>query len=247
MSIYSAFARFYDRLTFNVDYNGLADYFSKMFEHFGAEPSLVLDLACGTGSLAIELAGKGYDVIGVDASSEMLSVARQKADAAGRDVLFLNQKMQELDLFGTVDCVVCSLDSINHMTSVEDVQATFERISLFLNKGGLFVFDVNTVYKHRKVLSGATFVYDLPEVYCVWINEPVTKDNVVKMHLDFFVASGNGYIRYGDEVVERAYSVEEISGMLENAGLEVAGVFEYLTMDKPRGNAVKIVFVTKKM
>lgn len=246
MSIYSVFARYYDKLTFNVNYKEIAGYILKLFEYYNSKPSLVLDLACGTGSLSIELSKSGFEVIGVDASSEMLSVAKQKAVAEGRDILFLNQKMQGLDLFGTVDCVVSSLDSINHLTCADDVQATFDRVALFLNKGGLFIFDVNTVYKHRHILSGATFVYDLPEVYCVWQNEPVTIDNIVKMHLDFFVSCGKGYVRYRDEVAEKAYTVDEISEMLNMAGLDVVDVFENQTMRKPKESSEKLVFVAKK-
>ena len=98
----------------------------------------------------------------------MLSVARQKAAESGLDLLFLCQKMQKLDLYGTVDTVICALDSINHLTLEKDVQAAFDRVSLFLNPGGWFLFDVNTVYKHRYVLADNVFLYDTDEVYCVW-------------------------------------------------------------------------------
>lgn len=246
MSVYSEFARYYDKLIYNVDYKQLAGYFVKLFECYGTKPSLLLDLACGTGNLSVEFSKLGIEVIGIDASIDMLSVARQKSMEQDCDILFLNQKMQELDLFGTVDGVVSSLDSINHLTCMDDVKATFDRVSLFLNSGGLFIFDVNTVYKHRSFLSGATFVYDLPDVYCVWQNDCVTRNNIVNMRLDFFVPGDKGYLRYSESVSERAYSIEEISTLLERSGMKLICVFDYLTMEAPKEKALKLVFIAKK-
>ena len=116
MAGYDVFARYYDALTANVDYKGRAAYLKKLLEHLHHEPGIVLDLACGTGSLTLELYKLGMDVYGVDGSIAMLSEAKDKAYDMEADVMFLCQKMQTLDLFGTVNTVFCSLDSINHLS-----------------------------------------------------------------------------------------------------------------------------------
>ena len=136
---YGAFAWYYDELTENVSYQKRADYFLQLIEKFGSSGPIVLDLACGTGSLSMELAQRGCDVIGVDASEDMLSVAQEKAmEHPEWDILYLCQSMTELDLFGTVDTTICALDSINHLTDPRQVQQTFQKVSLFTAPGGLF-------------------------------------------------------------------------------------------------------------
>ena len=156
MAGYDVFARYYDALTANVDYKGRAAYLKKLLEHLHHEPGIVLDLACGTGSLTLELYKLGMDVYGVDGSIAMLSEAKDKAYDMEADVMFLCQKMQTLDLFGTVNTVFCSLDSINHLSGEAQVQAAFDRVAFFMDNDSWFIFDVNTLYKHEKVLGNNT-------------------------------------------------------------------------------------------
>lgn len=171
------------------------------FRNFIPARPILLDLACGTGSLSIELARLGYDVVGTDASQQMLSEAMLKKEIAlyGENfereepsdpgiakLLFLCQPMQELDMYGTLDAAVCALDSLNHVTDPQVVQRIFDRVSLFLNPGAVFVFDVNSVYKHREVLGNNVFVFDREDVYCVWQNSLQPDGVQVQMDLDFF-------------------------------------------------------------
>ena len=161
----------------------------------------LLDLACGTGTLSIELARLGYDVVGTDGSEQMLSEAMQNKARAlyGEDfereepsdpsierLLFLCQPMQQLDMYGTIDAAVCALDSLNHITDPAVVQKVFDRVSLFMNPGAVFVFDVNSVYKHREVLGNNVFVFDREDVFCVWQNTLSEDGFQVQMDLDFF-------------------------------------------------------------
>ena len=143
MSGYQSFAEFYDGLMEDARYSDRCDYLLELLKRHGHEAGITLDLACGTGSLTIELKKRGVDVYGVDASVDMLSEAMQKSLEQGFNILFLNQKMQELDLYGTVDTCVCTLDSINHITDSKTLEKAFDRVGLFMNSGGLFVFDVN--------------------------------------------------------------------------------------------------------
>lgn len=245
MSGYEEFASYYDALTENVDYASRAGYLLELFRRFGREPTLLLDAACGTGSFSLAFAKKGIEVIGIDASEQMLSVAQDRALEQGESILFLKQKMQEIDLYGTVDGVVCCLDSVNHLLTERDVSRFFSRVSLFLEPGYLFIFDANTIYKHDVVLNGSTFVYDTDGVYCVWQNEP-EKDHVIAISLDFFERSGETYIRRSERFCERAYTEETLRGLLEKAGLETLAVYGEQSFLPPKEQEERMVFVTKK-
>jgi ubiquinone/menaquinone biosynthesis C-methylase UbiE len=243
---YSSFAQYYDSLTHNVDYAGRAEYFCTLFKKLNHSTGITLDLACGTGNLTIELAKRGIDVYGIDGSASMLSVAHQKAADEGLVILFLCQQMQSIDLYGTVDTVVCALDSINHMTSESDVLKTFERVSLFLNPGGCFIFDINSIYKHKYVLANNIFVYDTDDVYCVWQNRFEEKSNRVGISLDFFGREGNTYYRSSEHFYERAYSTNLIVSMLEKAGLKMVGLFDDLSFDAPNDKTERIIVAAIK-
>ena len=191
---YQSFAAYYDRLIGNeIDYRARARYFDTLIRRYADTPeqNLLLDLACGTGSLSVELSAIGYDVIGVDASADMLA----EAAAKGRGkILFLCQAFDTLDLYGTVGAVVCALDSLNHITDAAALEAAFARVALFTAPGGVFVFDVNTPYKHREILANNTFVYDLGDLFCVWQNT-TNASLVTEITLDFFLQSGACYTR----------------------------------------------------
>ena len=243
---YSTFAFYYDALTGNVDYRARADYLCRLLERLDHEPDITLDLACGTGSLTLELARRGLDVYGVDGSLEMLSVAKQKASEAGLDVLFLCQRMQSIDLYGTVDTVVCSLDSINHLTTEKDVLAAFRRVSLFLAPGGYFIFDLNTPYKHREVLGDNVFIYDTDEVFCAWQNHFDPKTLRTHIVLDFFGRDGSIYHRATEEFYERAYPLEQIGEWLGEAGLELTAVYGDQSFEPPSETEERVIVVAHK-
>lgn len=242
---YNSFSEYYDALMQNVGYAQRAQYIMECFKRLDHDMGLSLDLACGTGSLTVELKKRGVDVYGVDASYDMLSHAREKAYENELDILFLCQKMQSIDLYGTIDTCVCTLDSINHLTKIEDVQKTFDRVSLFMNQGGYFLFDANTLYKHKEILGDNTFVYDTEDVFCVWQNS-LRENYVVDIELDFFEKEGNVYYRTSEEFSERAYSDEELTSMLEKSGFEVACRFGDMTFDKPKEDEQRIIYIAKK-
>ena len=245
MSDYRDFARFYDALTLNIDYLKRTQYLCTLFDLYNFKPNLILDLACGTGSFAINLHDLGYDMIACDSSVQMLSAAKNKAALLKKDILFLHQSMTDFDLYGTVDCVVCCLDSINHLILKSDVKRTFEKVSLFLNPGGLFIFDVNTIYKHNSILADNTFIYDLENLFCVWQNS-LLKNNLIKINLDFFERENSNYNRYTEEFYEKAYSIEEILLLLKQSGLNILGFFDELTLNEPNEKSQRIFFVAGK-
>lgn len=247
MSGYSAFSSVYDVLTQNVDYPKRAAYIADLLALGGIKGGILLDLACGTGAMSVEMAKRGYEVIGVDAAGEMLSVAMNRACEAEQNILFLCQTMQELDLYGTVNACICTLDSINHLTEREDVQLAFDRVSLFTEPGGVFVFDVNTPYKHRNILANNTFVYDVDGVYCVWQNTLDGETDTVQIDLDFFEEIEEGlYERSQESFCERAYSIEDLEAMLQKAGFEVLAVYGELTTKAPEETAERVFITARK-
>lgn len=244
MSGYTCFARYYDSLTKNVGYAPRAKLLDKIIRKYYKDARLLLDLACGTGSLTAELLRLGYDVIGADASAEMLAVAAGKC---GGKALLLNQDMGGLDLYGTVDAVICALDSVNHLPGESAVQKTFENASLFLNPGGLFIFDVNTAFKHREILGCNTFIYDTDEVFCVWQNMLCQETLRVDIRLDFFTPSGNKlYARDSEGFSEWYYGDGFLKSALFSAGLSHIETLCGDHFTKPGKTAERLAYIAQK-
>ena len=248
MASYGDFAYYYDMLTENVDYDKRCEYICGLLAENGVSEGILLDLACGTGTLSLMLSQKGYDVIGVDGSEEMLTQAQEKKMESSDDTIFLCQKMEELDLFGTINAAVSTLDSINHVTDEAKVREIFRRVSLFMEDKGIFIFDVNTPYKHKEVLGDNTFIYDLDEVYCVWQNS--TDENLVTtISLDLFEKDQDDeetYYRYSEEFSERAYDLDDIKSWLQECKFEIVAVYEEMTRDNVRADTQRAVFIARK-
>ena len=249
MASYGDFAYYYDMLTENVDYDKRCEYICGLLAENHISEGILLDLACGTGTMSLMFADKGYDVVGVDGSEEMLTQAQEKKMESGADVIFLCQRMEELDLFGTINAAVSTLDSINHVTDEDTVKEIFRRVSLFMEDKGIFLFDVNTPYKHREILGDNTFIYDLDEVYCVWQNS--TDENLVTtISLDLFEKDEEDeetYYRYSEEFSERAYDLDDIRAWLEECKFEVTAVYEEMTRDSVKADTQRAVFVARKI
>ena len=248
MSYEYSFASVYDIFTDEVNYTKRAEYICDLLKNHGIHNGTILDVACGTGSLSECFLKKGFDVVANDISYDMLNIARDKLSSFGDKVLILCQDMCELDLFGTVDAAVCSLDSINHLLCEEDVKDAFYSIGKFIRPDGLFVFDVNSIYKHRCVLSDRTFVYeDEDDTFLVWQNSECDENDTVDMFIDIFTRNKDGkYDRQTDFVAERAYSEEFLKETLEENGFELIGVFGDMTTILPEENEERLYFLAKK-
>ena len=241
MSGYGALADYYDRLMTD-DYDARARYLLSLFEQHGETPHTLLDLACGSGTLTALLAAQGIDTIGVDGSEDMLALAAEKAVSG----MWLCQDMRELDLFDVVDGAVCTLDSFNHLSSTTDIAAVLKRLRLFIAPSGLLIFDVNTPYKHREVLSNNTFVFEDDGLLCVWQNAFRARDCTVDMVLDFFEETENGlYERTSDCVRERAYSLATWKHLLADAQFELLAVYDDMTKAPATDTAERWVFVAR--
>lgn len=249
MSYQGYFAYYYDMLNSDCDYDALAQTYEDLFHRHGCKPQLVLDLGCGSGNLTLPLSQKGYDMIGVDLSWEMLEMARDKTAQAGlqEDILYLNQDMTDFELYGTVDGVICGLDGINYLTDKRDVLRCFKLVSLYLNPQGMFLFDLNTPYKFQHVLGNNTFVYDMEQVYCVWQNHYDPKSKLCEFDITLFAQEGDHYVRYEEQQIERAYQVEEVENLLKRAGLRLEGVYREKDLGKPQKTSQRLFFAARKI
>ena len=247
MTGYSTFARYYDSLTANIDYKKRAGYFHEIIKRYkNTEGTILLDLACGTGSISEEMAKIGYDVIGVDYSDEMLGIALDKKFDSGLNIQYLCQDMRKLDLYGSMDITICALDSINHLNSLADVKKVFKNVALFSEPQGLFIFDINTLYKHRNILANNTFTYETDNVFCIWENTLVEDTDEVKMNLEFFELEENGlYSRTSDSFSEKAYSEESIEELLRECGFELLAKFGDDSFSPPACNSQRIVYAAR--
>ena len=245
MEAYRQFAPVYDRFMSDCPYPARAEYLLGLFRDFGSQPHLMLDLACGTGSVSLEMAKRGIDVIGVDRSDDMLMLAREKAQRIGQNVLWLCQEGAELDLFGTVDSAVCTMDSVNHITEPEEHLAVFRRVHLFLEPGGLFLFHGNSEYNHRVILGDNAFVLEDEDLFCTWQN--ATDMPYTTVILDFFQLDGGRYLRHHEEFEERAWSHAELETVCRQAGFEILACFEDMSRLAPTETTERIQYVLRRI
>ncbi|MCD7800775.1 MAG: YerC/YecD family TrpR-related protein [Ruminococcus sp.] len=248
---YDNFSYYYDDLTKNVNYKKRASYFNNIIERFNGNTSgTLLDLACGTGSISEEMARLGYDVIGTDISEGMLNVAMNKKFNSGLDIQYLKQDMRKLNMFGTIDNILCVLDSLNHLPNLDDIKQTFSRVSLFAEPNGLFIFDMNTIYKHREILSNNSYIYETNNVFCAWENyyNQDSENNQVDIVLNFFEYQEDGsFHRYIEEFSEWAYNVDDILEILENVGFMLLAMYDDDTFNPIHESSERIVFVARKV
>lgn len=245
---YSDFAFFYDMLIDESEYEKRCEYLTDLLAEYSIGEGILLDAACGTGVLSEMLSEKGFDVIGVDLSEEMLSKALERKTRTGSNSLYLCQNLTDLDLFGTINCAVCTLDSINHITDPKDVKTAFEKIGLFMEKGGVFIFDVNTAFKHREILGNNAFIFDTDDVFCAWQNEYDEETGEVHIYLDLFAEGEDGlYERYAEDFSEVVYSREFLTAALENAGFAVRAVYDDLSRNEVRDDSQRAVYVCEKI
>lgn len=243
MNSYQTLSAYYDRFTDDVGYEQWADFFEQLFAREGVRPKLVLDLACGTGSLTRLLAERGYDMIGADASPEMLMQAMQNTIDCDPRPLLINQRMEELDLYGNVDACLCCLDSVNYVTDPGDLAEAFHRVHLFLDPDGLFVFDINTPEKFARI-DGESYVREDEGVFCVW--QAAVEDGLCAYQFDIFEQDGESWSRAQETHEERVYTPEELTAMLEQAGFTEIKTYGNQSFAPVQGGEDRIYFTARK-
>lgn len=245
--MYTSLAYVYDELMKDIDYAEWAKYIEQIFKENKIKPSLIADLGCGTGSFCIAMAEKGYDMIGIDISSDMLSCAKEKSTIKSLDILFVNQDMVEFELYGTVDVITCLVDSINYITEKKDVKRLFNLVHNYLNPGGIFIFDINTKYKFEEILDNNVFYSVDDDISYIWENNYDINTQICQFDLTLFVREKDKYKRYDEIHYERAYSTEELKSFIEEANLRVEAVYNCLEFLPPKEESERIFFVCKKL
>lgn len=244
---YNIFAKYYDELMANVDYEGILSFIDKAVKGYKLNGNNILvDIACGTGTICEHMSELGYDVIGIDFSEDMLSCAYEKKLESGNNIQYICQDMRNIDLYGTAGVFICVLDSINHLGGFEDVCELIERVSMFIENGGVLIFDMNTPYKHREVLGDNVFVYETGNVYCVWENSFYEEDNEVEISLNFFEREGNIYRRYVEIFSERAYDINRIDDVLKRSGFEIIGHYDDYKLMGVSAETERVTFIARK-
>ena len=251
MTSYNDFAYIYDKLMHcDVNYERIADYIENIFIRYDISPSLVCDLACGTGNVTIPLARRGYDMTGIDISEDMLNVAREKSE--GLDILYLNQDIASINMYGTMGAFLCMIDGINYIITPKSLLNLFTRLkTCFMDPDALFIFDISSRYKLSSVIGNNTFIHSEKDIFYSWQNTYYEKNNLCDMLLNFFVSGKKGkkgkkgYERFEERHIQRAYSVKELTYLLKRAGFSMIDTYEALTFDKPKPDSERIVFVCR--
>lgn len=245
MEAYHELAMSYDRLTNDVDYAATVDFYMQILQREGLVPRTAVDLACGTGSVAILLAEMGMQVVGVDMSEEMLCQANQKAQELENPPIFVCQQLQQLQLPRGVDLAVCALDSLDYITDPEDCREAIRRVYRVLNPGGCFIFDVNTPQKLR-AMDDQIFLDEDDDVYCVWRGEFDEKTNICTYAMDLFQRQGDVWMRSFEEHKEYAYSAQQLTGYLRQAGFTRIEVYADRRFVQPGPNEQRIYLKARK-
>ena len=247
MEAYGEFARVYDTFMDNVDYPAWAEYLQKQLEKYEIEEGLVLELGCGTGIMTEMLAQAGYDMIGVDNSGEMLAEAMEKRVQSGHDILYLLQDMQEFELYGTVRAVVSVCDSMNYLTEEEDLAQVFKLVNNYLDPGGIFIFDMNTVYKYEEMLGDNVIAENREDGSFIWENCYDPDCGINEYALTLFIPREDGLYEKSEEFhYQKAYSEECVRRLIKEAGLELLAVYDAYTENPLKRNSGRMTFIVKE-
>ena len=247
MEAYTSFASVYDTFMDNIPYEEWAEYLSELLAEYEVTDGIVLDLGCGTGTLTELMAGRGFDMIGVDNSEEMLEIAMEKRAESGRDILYLLQDMREFELYGTVRAVVSICDSLNYITEEEELEEVFRLVNNYLDPEGVFIFDFNTVYKYREILGDQTIAESREECSFIWDNYYYEEEQINEYELSLFLQEeGNLYRKYVETHYQKGYELETIKNLLEKSGMKFVTAYDAFTKNPPTKESERIYVVARE-
>lgn len=249
--MYTDFAPLYDIFMDNVPYDRWAEFIVNYLSENGIKDGLIADLGCGTGVMTRLLADRGYDMTGIDSSMEMLQIARQ--ESGDRDILYLCQELTELELYGTMRAAVATCDVINYITDEAELLSVFKLVNNYLDRDGLFIFDVNSPYKYRELLGDKTFAENREEGAFIWDNFYDEEEGINEYELTLFSKREDGAFERCEELhYERCYEAKKIAELLEKAGLKIEGVFEDYAGERKEideagaSRAERLVFIARE-
>lgn len=255
---YTDFAQVYDLFMDNVPYEEWAEGIAQILREHGITDGTVLDLGCGTGKLTRLMAQKGYDLIGVDNSIEMLEVAREyemqeeaavpseEEEGQENQILYLCQDMRELELYDTVRAVYSACDSVNYILEEEELLRVFQRVNQSLDPQGIFLFDCNTPYKYEVLLGENTFAENREESSFIWENYYDEESRINQYDLTLYIAAQDGlFQRFEETHLQKNYETDTIRRLLLRAGMEIEGVYDAYTKEPPREDTERVMFVAR--
>lgn len=247
MEAYTNFAEVYDLFMDNIPYEDWCSYVTGLLKEHGVKDGLVLDLGCGTGSLTELLADAGYDMIGVDNSEDMLQIAMDKRAESGKDILYLLQDMREFELYGTVKAVLSICDCINYILEYKDLVEVFRLVNNYLDPGGVFIFDLNTVYKYESVMGDTTIAEDREECSFIWDNFYDEDTKINEYDLSLFIREEEDlYRKYMETHYQRAYTIDKIKKALKEAGLEFIQAYDAFTREPVKDTSERIYLIARE-
>lgn len=245
MNQFSALAKFYDRFV-GADYVAITDFIDGKIRQYNPDASLVCDIGCGSGTITLAMLNKGYDMIGIDGSIDMLSEAQNKRmeHSLGDKALFLCQELPEFELYGTVDCLISTLDTLNYITEPADLDRLFYWFRNYLNPNGLLIFDINTEYKYQSLLNNQCRIYDEEDVFLAWQSH--FDGELCNHDLSIFSKYNERYERYDEEQLQRYYSVDFIKDLLKKYGFKILQITDDYSEKSPDEQTQRLTFVTIK-
>ena len=247
MESYKNFASVYDMFMDNIDYHLWSNYIIELLNQHGIAKGPVLELGCGTGTFTELLADSGYEMIGLDNSAEMLSIAADKKAETGHDILYIWQDMRKFQLHGSVRAIVSVCDSLNYIVTEADLLKVFKRVNKYLDVNGVFIFDLNTIYKYQEVLGDNTFAESREEGSFIWENFYDEEKQINEYDLTLFtLTAGDLYQKSEETHYQRAYEVVVVKDLLKQAGLEVLNIYDAFTFDVPQKDSERICIVARK-
>ena len=245
MDAYTGFAAVYDELMDNIPYEEWGKYLIELLNEYEVKDGIVLDLGCGTGNITEILANNGYDMIGVDNSQEMLNIAMEKR-GDDTSILYLLQDMRGFELYGTVAAVVSICDSLNYLTEYEDVVETFKLVRNYLDPGGIFIFDLNTVGKFEQI-GESVIAEDREDCSFIWENTFYEEERINEYNLSIFVQGEDGrYDKYEEEHFQRGYTLNEVKKAVEKSGLKLEKIYEAFTDNEGTEENDRVYVVVRK-
>lgn len=240
------FAKYYDNFV-GADYVSITNFIKSSISKYKPDSELICDLGCGTATIAMSLAKSGYDMIAIDSSEDMLLVANEKIQSDHIcNVLLLNQDICNFELYGTVDVIYSTLDTINYITDKRKLNKLFSLVKNYLNYDGLFIFDVNTEYKFKTILGNNTFVYDDDSGFCVWESEYNSKSKSCSHYLTFFEQDEVGkYSRFDEYQYQKFYSANYLKELADKFGFEILELCDNYTGMKTKSATQRVTYVMK--
>ena len=247
MDAYTSFAAVYDTFMDNIPYEEWAEYLSGLLAEYEVTDGIVLDLGCGTGTLTELMAARGFDMIGVDYSEEMLEIAMEKRAESGRDILYLLQDMREFELYGTVRAVISICDSLNYITEEEELEEVFRLVNNYLDPEGVFIFDFNTVYKYREILGDQTIAESREDCSFIWDNYYYEEEQINEYELSLFLQEeGNLYRKYVETHYQKGYELETIKSLLEKSGMKFVTAYDAFTRNPPTKESERVYVIARE-